>query len=175
MVIMMITEEMAAALNAQVAHEFGAMVQYLGIANYFQRLTLPELSKHFYDQASEEREHAEKFIAHIHDTGAALRIPAILEQKFEFSSVEEAVKASLLQEIEVTNQINALVKLSREKDDYVTENFLAFFVAEQLEEVSSMQDLLAVVQRAGQERLLLVEEFVIRHRNHQNLFGKSGK
>lgn len=166
---MMIPEKIAKVLNQQIGHEFEAMIQYLAIANYIQRQTLPELARHFYAQANEERTHAMKFIQYLHDTGAELVIPAIREQQCSFESVEDAVNKSLQQEIIVTNQINAMVKLCREENDYTTENFLGFFINEQVEEVSSMQDLLTVVKRAGNDRLLLVEEFVLRQKNSKGI------
>ena len=65
-----------------------------------------------------------------------------------FNNPEEAVKLSLDQEVKVTHQINALVELARNENDYITINFLQWFLTEQLEEVSSMDNLLKIVQRA---------------------------
>ena len=57
------------------------------------------------------------------------------------------MKLSLDQEIHVTNQINGLVGLARKANDYITINFLQWFLTEQLEEVSSMDHLLKIVER----------------------------
>jgi bacterioferritin B len=62
----------------------------------------------------------------------------------------------------VTRQINNLVGLAKAESDYTTDSFLQWFVNEQLEEVSSMQDLLSIVQRAGEGNLLRVEEYLAR-------------
>jgi ferritin len=61
----------------------------------------------------------------------------------------------------VTAQINALVSIAKSESDYTTDNFLQWFVKEQLEEVASMEQLLRVVQRAGEGNLLRVEEYLV--------------
>ena len=158
-----ISKEMATALNVQAGREFKAMMQYLAIANYFHSETLPELAKYFYEQSEEEREHALKIIQFLHDTGVELDIPAIEKCSYRFKSVEEAVEFSLQEEVDLSKCIHAILKLARQKEDYATENFLGFFVTEQIEEISSMQDLLAIVKRAGPESLLQVEEYIRRN------------
>jgi ferritin len=74
---------------------------------------------------------------------------------------QQAVKLSLDQEVKVTHQINALVELARSENDYITINFLQWFLTEQLEEVSSMDNLLKIVQRAG-DNLLQADEYLAR-------------
>ncbi len=159
---MLISERIQAALNDQVGYEFSAMLQYVAIAAHFDRETLPMLSAHFYKQAEEEKEHAHKFIKFILDAGGRPQIPALPAPQATFKFAEDAVKLSLEQEIKVTKQINQLVKLAKEESDYTTDTFLNWFVQEQLEEVSSMQDLLSIVQRAGEGNLLRVEEYLAR-------------
>ena len=69
------------------------------------------------------------------------------------------MKLSLDQEIHVTNQINGLVELARKQNDYITINFLQWFLTEQLEEVSSMDNLLKIIERAGND-LLQADEYL---------------
>jgi len=73
----------------------------------------------------------------------------------------DAVKLSLDQEIHVTNQINGLVELARKENDYITINFLQWFLTEQLEEVSSMDNLFKIIERAGDD-LLQADEYLAR-------------
>ena len=71
------------------------------------------------------------------------------------------MKLSLDQEIHVTQQINGLVELARKQNDYITINFLQWFLTEQLEEVSSMDNLLKIIERAGTD-LLQADEYLAR-------------
>lgn len=157
---MLISKELQDGFNAQIGHEFGASMQYLGIAGYFQSENLSLLAKFFFDQAEEERAHAIKFVHYVLDTDGQLRIPAIPEARFDFKSAEEAVEAALNWEKEVTGQINRLMDLARAQNDYLAQNFLQWFVDEQLEEITKMDQLLSVVRRAGEKNLLMVEAYL---------------
>ena len=155
----LINKKVVDALNAQVVEEFTAQNQYIAIALYFDAETLPELSNFFHLQAQEEHQHGMKLLQYITDAGGHPVVPATKEVKNHFESVEEAVELALNQELKVTDQINTLVALAEAEKDYLTRQTLQWFVTEQLEEVSSMSDLLNVVKRAG-DNLFLVEEFL---------------
>src|SRR5512139_178997 len=109
---MLISKELEAAVNAQVGREFGASLQYVNIATYFDSDSLPQLSAFFYRQADEERMHAMKFVHYIVDAGGQVKVPAVAGPKHDFKSAEEAVQAALDWEMEVTRQINALMDLA---------------------------------------------------------------
>jgi ferritin len=153
---------MNAALNQQVGNEFGASIEYVAIAAYFASEGLPTLAERFFQQAGEERDHAMRFVKYVLDAGAELEIPAIPAPKGKFKSAEDAVKQALDWEKTVTSQVNALVKLAVSESDYTTQCFLNWFVTEQLEEVSSMDNLLKLVRQAGKDNLIYVEASVAR-------------
>ncbi len=158
---MLTSKKVVTAINKQIGNEFGASMQYVAIAAYFSGDALPQLAQHFYRQAAEENDHAMRFIKYLIDAGGRVVIPAIEAPQPTFKNAEEAIKLSLDQEIEVTHQINALVELARSENDFITNNFLQWFLTEQLEEVSSMDTLLKIVQR-GADNLLSVEEYLAR-------------
>ena len=159
---MLIPEKILAALNEQVGNEFSAFLQYTAIAAHFQQETLPLLAAHFFQQAEEEKQHAHKFIKFIVDTGGKLAIPALPAPQNTFQFAEDAVRLSLEQEKQVSAQVNRLVHLAKAESDYTTDQFLQWFLQEQLEEVSAMEDLLSIVQRAGEGNLLRVEDYLAR-------------
>ncbi len=159
---MLISKKMNDALNTQVGNEFGASLQYVSIGCYFGKEGLPELSAHFMRQADEERMHALKLAQYVVDAGGQVAIPAIPAPKSELKSAEDAVKLSLEWEMTVTKQINGLVDLAIAESDHISRNFLQWFVNEQLEEVSSMDQLLSIVRRAGESGLLFVEDYLAR-------------
>jgi ferritin len=82
--------------------------------------------------------------------------------KADLGSAETAVKLSLEWEMEVTRQINALMDLAIQESDHIAQDFLRWFVTEQLEEVSTMDELLSVIRRAGTGGLLFVEDYLAR-------------
>jgi ferritin len=158
----LISKELETAMNAQIGREFGASMQYINIATYFDSDDLPQLAAFFYRQADEEKMHAMKFVHYIVDAGGQVRVPAVAEPKFDFQSAKEAVQAALNWEIEVTKQINDLMDLAIKQNDHIGQDFLRWFVTEQLEEISTMETLLSVVNRAG-DNMLWVEDFLARN------------
>jgi ferritin len=161
---MLISKELENAINQQVGNEFGASLQYVSIAGYFDNEDLEQLTSFFFRQADEERMHAMKFVNYVLEAGGQVRIPAIPTTPFDFHSAEEAVQAALDWEVEVTKQINGLMDIAVQQKDYIAQTFLQWFVTEQLEEVSTMSTLFSVVQRA-KDNLLLVEEYLNRMPN----------
>ena len=157
---MLISKSMADQMNAQVGNEFGASLQYVNVAGYFDNVALTVLSQFFLKQADEERMHAMKFVRYIMDAGGHLAIPAVPAGRHEFKSAEEAVAMALDWEYTVTKQITALLDRASAEKDYVAHDFLEWFAREQLEEVSTMDTLLKMVQRVGESGLIDVENAV---------------
>ena len=158
---MLTSQKVIDAINEQIGYEFSASMQYYAIAAYFASDALSQFSGHFFKQAEEEKGHALRFMKYVVDAGGRVLLPAIAAPKSNFKTAEEAIRLSLDQEIHVTQQINALVGLARAENDYITINFLQWFLTEQLEEVSSMDNLLKIVQRAGDD-LLQADEYLAR-------------
>lgn len=156
------SERLIAAFNAQIANEMGASIQYIASAAYFDSAALPELAAFFYRQADEERMHAMKFVKFVVDVGGRVDIPAIAKSKCDFASAEEAAQLALDWENQVTQQIYGLLDIANQDRNHIARRFLDWFIDEQLEEMSSMGNLLQVIQRAGTDRLLAVEDFLSR-------------
>lgn len=149
-----------AALNQQVGNEMHASLQYVSIAGHFAAQDLPNLAAFFYRQAEEERQHAMKFVHFVVDVGGRVEIPAIGAPRSTFARAAEAVALSLDWEHTVTEQIYALVDIAKEDRNYIAQRFLDWFVTEQLEEITTMGTLLSLVERAGEENLLFVEDYL---------------
>jgi ferritin len=157
----MAAKSFAAALNEQIANEFAAHQQYIGAAVYYDSETLPRLAGFFYRQAVEERNHAMMMVQYLLDTNEEVRIPDIEAKRTSFDDAVAPVRMALEQEERVGEEINALFKLARDNGEYRAEQFMQWFVKEQVEEVALMQDLLNVVERSSQD-LLLVEDYIAR-------------
>ncbi len=151
----------AAALNDQIANEFGASMQYIGAAVYYDAETLPRLASFFYRQAAEERSHAMMMVQYLLDVGEEVLIPDIESKQTRFDDGVTPVRMALDQERRVGEEINRLFELARETRDYRAEQFMQWFVKEQVEEVALISDLLNVVERS-RDNLLMVEDFIAR-------------
>ena len=151
-------------LNEQIAYEFAASQQYVAIAVHYDAQTLPRLAAAFYAQALEERTHAMMLVQYLLDVGADVRIPGVAEPQVAFADIAEPVALALEQEKRVSKQISALAAAAREEGDYMGEQFMQWFIKEQVEEVSSMSALLAVVERS-RDNPMRAEDYLARERS----------
>ncbi len=148
-------------LNAQIGREFGASQQYVAAAVYYDAQTLPRLASFFYEQAKEERVHAMMMVRYLIDVGSPPAIPGVDAPRTTFKGFLEPIELALRQEREVGAQISELVGIARDEKDYLSEQFVQWFLKEQIEEVALMSSLLDVAKRAA-DQPLLVEEFLAR-------------
>jgi bacterioferritin B len=154
------------ALNEQIANELAASQQYVGAAVFYDGETLPRLAQFFYRQAEEERTHAMMMIQYLLDVDEEVRIPDITSQQTRYEDGLAPVRMAFEQEERVGEEIYALFELARETKDYRAEQFMQWFVKEQVEEVALMKDLLNVVERS-RDNLLLAEDYIAREQPGQ--------
>ena len=151
-------------LNAQIGHELAAHNQYLACAVHYDALTMPQMAAFFYAQAAEERSHALMMVRYLLDTDAQVAIPGVEAPVTGFADVVAPVQLALEQERRVSEQINALLRVAREESDFASEQFMQWFIKEQVEEVATMSDLLAVVSR-NVDDVEDIEEYVAREQD----------
>ena len=148
-------------LSEQVANEFAAQQQYIANAVYFDGHTLPRLAGFFYAQAVEERNHAMMMVRYLLDSAAPVVIPGVEAPETEFADIVAPVALALEQERRVSDQIAALAAVARDENDYLSEQFVQWFLKEQIEEVSTMSSLLSVVERSS-ETPMFIEDYLAR-------------
>jgi ferritin len=148
-------------LNEQIAHEFAAHQQYVACAVFYDGETLPQLAAFFYRQALEERDHAMMMVQYLLDSDADVTIPGVAAPQTGFEDVVAPVSLALAQERRVSEQINALAGVARDERDFTSEQFMQWFIKEQVEEVATMSDLLRVVQRS-QDDAMEIEQYLAR-------------
>src|ERR1700750_1252544 len=148
-------------LNEQIGNEFAASQQYVANAVYYDALTLPRLAAFFYAQAVGERKHAMMMVQDLLDADARVAIPAVNAPETEFDDIVAPVALALEQERRVSDQIAGLTEVARDEGDYLSEQFVQWFLKEQVEEVASMSSLLAVVQRSS-DNPMQIEDYLVR-------------
>jgi ferritin len=148
-------------LNHQIGNEFGASQQYVAVAVYYDAETLPRLAAFFYAQALEERNHAMMMVQYLLDAGVEATIPGVEAPRTSFADIVEPVALALAQERRVSDQIGELAGVARTEGDFLSEQFVLWFLKEQVEEVATMSDLLRVVERS-RENPMFAEEYLAR-------------
>jgi ferritin len=154
-------EKFVTALNAQIGREFAASQQYLAAAVWYEDETLPRLAQLFYDQSVEERGHALMMAKYLLDLGIRPAVPGVSEPRADFEDIVEPIAIALEQERRVTDQISELAAIALDERDFVSEQFVQWFLKEQVEEIDLMSTLLSTAERS-RERPLDIEDFIAR-------------
>ena len=156
-------ERFVEQLNVQIGHEFAAHQQYVACAVYYDALTMPQMAGFFYAQALEERDHAMMMVNYLIDSDAPVVIPGVSAPQVDFEDLVAPVALALEQEKRVSAQINELTKIAREEADFASDQFMQWFIKEQVEEVATMSDLVAVVRRS--KDIEAIEDYVQREQS----------
>jgi bacterioferritin B len=160
----MASDAFVTQLNEQIAYEYAAHQQYVAIAVYYDSETLPQLARFFYRQALEERDHAMMMVRYLIDADERVVVPGVAAPQVDFASIVEPITLALQQERRVTDQINGLAGVARAEGDYTSEQFMQWFIKEQVEEVATMSDLLRVVERSRDDPME-VENYMAREQS----------
>ena len=148
-------------LNIQIGNEFAASQQYIACAIYYDEQTMQQTAQLFFDQAVEERNHAMMMVRYLLDADAPVAIPGVVAPVTRFTDVVAPVALALEQEKRVTQQINELIGIARAEYDFSSDQFMQWFIKEQVEEVAKMIDLLTVVRRSASD-VEQIEDYVKR-------------
>ena len=151
-------------LNTQIGNEFAAHQQYVACAVYYDALTMPQMAGFFYAQAIEERDHAMMMVNYLVDQDAEVTIPGVAAPQTTFADIVAPVALALEQERRVTDQINQLTRIAREEYDYASDQFMQWFIKEQVEEVATMSDLLRVAERSRDD-VHDIEDYIAREQS----------
>jgi ferritin len=148
-------------LNLQIGNEYAAHQQYVACAVYYDALTMPQMAGFFYAQALEERGHAMMMVKYLIDSDAPVLIPGVAAPITEFADLVTPVALALDQEKRVSAQINDLTRIAREENDFASDQFMQWFIKEQVEEVATMSDLVTVVRRS-RDNIEAIEDYIQR-------------
>lgn len=153
--------QFSALLSAQVGHEFAASQQYIAIAVWADAQDLPQLASRFYSHSLGERNHAMMMVQYMLDRDIEVTIPAVPAPRATFAGPVDALTLALEQEKQVTDQIEALFKAARAESDPLGEQFMLWFLREQVEEVANMSTLVTIAERAD-DNWFRIEEYLAR-------------
>ena len=151
-------------LHDQIGNEFAASQQYISVAAYYDNHDMPQLARHFYAQSVEERNHAMMIVQYLLDRDIEVEIPGVAAPRNDFQDYTAPIELALEQERTVTEQIVDLARCARDSGDYLGEQFMQWFLKEQVEEVATMTTLRTIAERA-QGNLFDLENFVERELN----------
>ena len=163
----MASERFVDALNAQIAREFAAAHQYVAIGAYYAGGDVPAASpSFFYDQAEEEREHAMKMVNYLLDRDAAARHRRASRRRGKSfgDHVEPDPARARAGAAGSRVKISELFEIARETRDYQSEQFMQWFLEEQVEEEAAMARSARASPSAPASIPMLLEEYLAREK-----------
>jgi len=152
----MLSPKLQEALNAQLNAEYYSSYLYLSMAAYFDDANLPGFANWMKVQSREELGHAMKFYDHIADRRGRVSLRAIEAPPTQWKSPLLAFEDALKHEQKVTGLINDLVKLAASEGDSAADVFLQWFVAEQVEEEKSADEMVQKLKLVGDSAQILM-------------------
>ena len=159
----LLEEAIVANINRQIKMEAQSSAAYLAIAAWCDTHGYDHSATFFYQQSEEERKHQLKLFHYLADMECPPVSPSVGESQHEFSDLRSVFEKALEMEIAVSDSIHDLVRLTREHNDLATEEFLRWFVTEQMEEEYVARKTLELFETLGEDKIALgmIEERVL--------------
>jgi ferritin len=156
----MLKEEIEKALNNQLNKEFYSAYLYLSLASYYEHQNLPGFSNWMKVQNQEENAHTMKFFKYINERGGKVLLSGVETPPTDWDSPLKAFEHVLEHEKIVTENINELIDLGMKHKDHATTNFLQWYIEEQVEEESTVSNIIAQLRmvHGSNESLYLLDK-----------------
>ena len=145
----MLSKKMENALNEQIEMEGNASKKYLAMSIWCDDAGLDGAANFFLLHSEEEHMHMMKLVKYIQDSDRKPLIPAFEKPKADYENIQEVIAIAYESEQKVTKSIYELVDLAMTEKDHQTNNFLQWYVAEQLEEEVLMRQIIDKVKIIG--------------------------
>jgi ferritin len=148
---MQMSAELETAFSEQITLELASSIAYIQLSAGLAAEDLPGMASWMRIQADEERMHADKFIDHVLDRGNAVQIGAIEAPSAPPADVIGAFEAALQHEQRVSEAIRELYRLASSAGDIDSLPLLSWFLTEQIEEESTVSEILGRLRRIGDD------------------------
>ena len=145
----MISQNMVDAFNDQINAELYSSYLYLSMAAWLEEANLPGFTNWMKCQAVEELTHATKMFGYVSERGGRVLLTAIDAPPADWDSPLAVMEAVYEHEQKVTGLINKLVDLAIAESDHAANNFLQWFVSEQVEEEASANEYVSKLRLLG--------------------------
>lgn len=148
----MISAKTQKALNKHLNEELYSSYLYLSMAAYFEGKNLKGFANWMKIQSTEEYGHAMKFYGYVLQVGGKVTLAQINAPKATWKNHMEVFNETLEHEKSITDMINKLVDIAILEKDHATNNFLQWFVNEQVEEVATTEDIVNKLEMIGDNK-----------------------
>lgn len=148
----MVSKTVEASLNAQIEVEASSSQFYLAMASWAENEGLNGVATFLYRHSDEERDHMLKLIKYVNERGGHAEIPALSQPPKKFESLKVVFQLLFEHEVEVTKQIHSVIEICLQEKDYTTNNFMQWYVSEQIEEEALARNILDRLSLIGNDK-----------------------
>jgi ferritin len=147
----MINKKIEKAINGQIKEEFYSAYLYLALSAYYASSNLQGFASWLSVQAKEELGHAMKFYHFLLERGGMIQLQPIAQPPAVYSGLTKAFPLAYAHEQKITNLINKLYELAKTEKDYAFEQFLHWFINEQVEEEATTLEISEKLKIIGEK------------------------
>ncbi|MGH3360630.1 MAG: ferritin [Nocardioidaceae bacterium] len=148
---MQLNKTLDKAFSEQITMELQAATTYLQLAIELENLNLNGMASWMRVQSDEERMHADKFIAHALDRGNCPTIGTVTGPKLKVKAAHDAFRTALEHERTVSAKIRDLYRLANKEGDLDCIPLLDWFLSEQVEEESTVDEIVGRLELIGDD------------------------
>ncbi|WP_295767721.1 ferritin [uncultured Mucilaginibacter sp.] len=138
-------------LNQQIKKEAHSSAMYLAMASWCNQNGFDYSSDYFFKQSGEEREHQLKLFKYVLDMGGRAVSPDVNGIKQEYTTFREVFEDALDAEVAITQSFKNIAAACMKEQDFVTFEFLNWFMKEQREEEYKARRALELFEVIGEE------------------------
>ena len=157
----MISKKLEKSINDQIEKEAYSSFLYLSMASWAEQEGYEGISQWLYAQAEEEKMHMLKFVGYLNERGGKAVIPAIKKTPDKFSSVKKMFEEVLKHEQFISASINGIVAVCVAEKDFSTQNWVQWFVTEQIEEEKSVRNILDKLKMLGEGNMYMFDKDIM--------------
>ncbi len=149
-------EEIVTVINRQIKMEAHSSAAYLAMAAWCDVRGYDNSAEFFFKQSDEERKHQLKLFHYLCDMECDAISPTVGESVHDFGSLREVFEKALEMEVAVSDAIHEIVGECRKYNDIATEEFMRWFVSEQIEQAYVARRARELIEALGEDKIALV-------------------
>ena len=157
----MLTKKVEKILNEQIVKEGYSSNLYLAMASWADTEGYAGIAQWLFAQAEEELMHMMKFVYFINERGGHAIIPAFEQPPAKFDGIKKLFDQVLEHERYITGSINEIVALAIKENDFATQNWIQWFITEQIEEEASVQSIIDKLNLLGEKNMYLFDRDIM--------------
>jgi ferritin len=157
----MLPKKVEEILNVQIQKEDYSSQLYLAMASWAENKGYAGVSEWLYAQAEEERIHMLKLVRYVNERDGISVIPGMEQPPTDFGDIGTMFGKVLEHERFISSSINEIVSVCIAQNDFTTQNWIQWFVNEQIEEEASVKAIIDKLNLVGKNNLYMFDRDIM--------------